>query len=218
MVYCMSDIHGEWDRFKKMLELIQFSAQDEMYIIDDVIDRYPQGIDILFEIMGHSNIHMILGNHEQMLLDTLGPNNVIGRRELWKQNGGYGTYNDLVYQRTPEERRKIIEYLMDLPDCIEIEVKGRKFHLVHGIVSENRDMRLWGRPDKDMTEPMKDTTIIVGHTPTIYLNAESEDDNEEPFRIWYGNGIICIDCGRGHEVEERCLACLRLDDMKEFYV
>ena len=29
MVYCISDIHGEWDRFKKMLELIQFSEQDK---------------------------------------------------------------------------------------------------------------------------------------------------------------------------------------------
>ena len=84
MVYCMSDIHGEWDRFKKMLELIQFSEQDELYIIGDVIDRYPQGIDILFEIMNHTNMYMILGNHEQMLLDTLGPNNVVGSRELWK--------------------------------------------------------------------------------------------------------------------------------------
>ena len=218
MVYCMSDIHGEWDRFKRMLELIQFSEQDELYIIGDVIDRYPRGIDILFEIMDCPNIHMILGNHEQMLLDTLGPNNVIGSRELWKLNGGYTTYFDLVHQRMPEERRKIIEYLIGLPDYFDIKVNDRNFHLVHGIASDDRETRLWGRPDKDMVTLMKDTTIIVGHTPTIYLNPESEDKNEEPFRIWYGNGIIGIDCGCGHEVEECRLACLRLDDMKEFYV
>lgn len=56
------------------------------------------------------------------------------------------------------------------------------------------------------------------HTPTIHLNVACEDEKEEPFCIWYGNDIACFDCGCGHEVEKRRLACLSLDDMKEFYV
>ena len=76
MIYCMSDIHGEADRFHTMLEMIHFSDKDTLYIIGDVIDRYPGGIDILREIMETPNMVMLLGNHEQMCLDTLGPNNV----------------------------------------------------------------------------------------------------------------------------------------------
>ena len=37
--YVMADIHGEIDRFHAMLDLINFSADDQLYIIGDVIDR-----------------------------------------------------------------------------------------------------------------------------------------------------------------------------------
>ena len=47
MIYVMSDIHGEYNRYKAMLEKIQFSDNDTMYIIGDVIDRKPGGVDIL---------------------------------------------------------------------------------------------------------------------------------------------------------------------------
>ena len=73
MVYCISDIHGEIDKFHAMLELIRFSETDTLYVLGDVIDRYPGGVDILLEIMQSKNIIMIKGNHEQMMYDDLGP-------------------------------------------------------------------------------------------------------------------------------------------------
>ena len=78
MIYCMSDIHGELDRFKAMLDLINFSSDDTLYIIGDVIDRHPGGVEILKIIKDTPNMFMLLGNHEQMCLDTLGPNSVYG--------------------------------------------------------------------------------------------------------------------------------------------
>ena len=56
MVYCMSDIHGEYDRYMAMLDLIQFSEQDTLYILGDVIDRKPDGIEILQDIMNTDEI------------------------------------------------------------------------------------------------------------------------------------------------------------------
>lgn len=42
---------------------------------------------------------------------------------------------------------------------------------------------------------------------------------DEDYSIWHGNGIIDIDCGCGNlNAPHRRLACLRLDDMAEFYV
>ncbi len=49
--YVMSDIHGEADRFHAMLEKIHFSDDDTLYILGDVIDRGPDGISLLREIM-----------------------------------------------------------------------------------------------------------------------------------------------------------------------
>ena len=101
MIYCMSDIHGELDRFKAMLDLINFSSDDTLYIIGDVIDRHPGGVEILKIIKDTPNMFMLLGNHEQMCLDTLGPNSVYGSRRLWLENGGSNTYRELLYALLP---------------------------------------------------------------------------------------------------------------------
>ena len=62
-------------------------------------------------------------------------------------------------------------------------------------------------------------TIICGHTCTYFLNLYTEGhDENSPFKIFYAPGIIGIDCGCGNETDLRRLACLRLEDMHEFYV
>ena len=45
--YVISDIHGEVDRFYAMLAKIQFSVDDTLYILGDVIDGGPGGIILL---------------------------------------------------------------------------------------------------------------------------------------------------------------------------
>ena len=52
----------------------------------------------------------------------------------------------------------------------------------------------------------------------IYCMSDIHGDMDSPFAIWFGSGIIGIDCGCGNKTENRRLACLRLDDMREFYV
>lgn len=71
--YLMSDIHGEADRFHAMLKKIGFSKEDILIILGDVIDRGPDGIDLLLEIMDMPNVIMLLGNHEYMMLQYLSP-------------------------------------------------------------------------------------------------------------------------------------------------
>lgn len=53
MVYCVSDIHGELDKFERLLTLTQFSENDHLYVIGDAIDRCAMGVDILRLIMIH---------------------------------------------------------------------------------------------------------------------------------------------------------------------
>ena len=215
MIYCMSDLHGELDFFQEMLEQIHFSDTDHLYILGDVIDRGTGGVDILEQIMDAPNMTMLLGNHEQMCLSTLGPCNEVGVRDLWRYNGGATTYRELLYHRTPQQRNRILRFLSGLPDHLDLTVDGQKFHLVHGCPGEDHETRIWGRVEPDSTSPYPDTVCIVGHTPTVFLT----DKTDEVYSIWHGNGVIDIDCGCGHlNVMNRRLACLRLDDMAEFYV
>ena len=68
MIYCVSDIHGELDKFERLLALIQFSENDHLYVIGDAIDRCARGVDILRLIMDTPNMTMLLGNHRIMSL------------------------------------------------------------------------------------------------------------------------------------------------------
>ena len=191
MTYCMSDLHGEKDLFDKMLEKIQFSSLDHLYILGDVIDRGPHGVELL-------------GLHQE-----------IGARELWRQNGGMSTYRTLLYRRTSRDRHQILRFLAGLPDHLDITVNEQKFHLVHGCPGSDREMRIWGRVDENTVSPYPDTLCIVGHTPTVFLSCSPGS----AFSIWHGKGVLDIDCGCGHRNEPlRRLACLRLEDMTEFYV
>lgn len=51
MHYCLSDIHGEFDRYQAMLEEIHLTDDDTLYVVGDVIDRAPGGVDVLEDIM-----------------------------------------------------------------------------------------------------------------------------------------------------------------------
>ena len=80
MVYCIADIHGEYNRFFAMLGQIGFSDTDTLYVLGDVIDRGKHGVETLMDIIVRPNVQMILGNHEQMCLATLGANSEVGAR------------------------------------------------------------------------------------------------------------------------------------------
>ena len=71
MVYVMSDIHGNINKYEKMLMLINFSEEDELYVLGDVIDRGAEGVRILEDIMNRPNRQMLKENHELMAVDTL---------------------------------------------------------------------------------------------------------------------------------------------------
>ena len=44
MTYVISDLHGRYDLYLEMLERIQFSPEDTLYILGDVADRNKGGI------------------------------------------------------------------------------------------------------------------------------------------------------------------------------
>ena len=99
-------------------------------------------------------------------------------------------------------------------------VNGTDYLLVHGAPRElcperedQRDFAIWERmsPDAELPEGV---TVIFGHTPTL----DYQPDN--PLKIWYGECMIGIDCGSGFPEgwpERGRLACLRLEDLSEFY-
>ena len=237
MIYVLSDIHGQSRRFDSILNQINLRPEDTLYVLGDVIDRNPDGIRILRRIMAMPNVKMLLGNHELMMLETLyfgAPDNAKcpeyyfeKRKALWYRNGGRITHNYLNRIKK-SVRQEVFEYVFNLPLNYQITVNGKKYILVHGAPTflypdgtgkyhDEREFAVWKRFDFDLPT-LEDATVIFGHTPTNCYQICN------PMKIWYGESWIGIDCGCSYPEHGDAwsgyfgrLACLRLDDMTEFY-
>ena len=71
MIYVMSDIHGEYDKFKEVLKQINLQKEDLLYVLGDVVDRGPHPMEILLKMMEMPNVIPIAGNHELKALKCL---------------------------------------------------------------------------------------------------------------------------------------------------
>lgn len=225
MVYVMSDLHGCYDAYVKMLKKISFSKEDVLYILGDVVDRGPNGMRILLDIAKRENVILFRGNHDLqagiLLLNLYRleegscPKELIGAYEGWLSDGGKSTLAEYL-QLSEEEREVVLKVLRKSLISKEIEVNGKKFLLAHTVpeVDFICDYEEWTEEDYTIGEPdydevyFDDMYIITGHTPTGYINRNSTG------KIWMGNHHIAIDCGA---VFGYTLGCLCLDTMEEFY-
>ena len=211
-VYVMSDLHGDWAHFKLMLLKIRFSKSDQLYIIGDVVDRGPHSIKLLQFIRQQENMTLLMGNHDLMLLQGLAHFDNPDSADWFDPQ----TYAE-VCQLSAEERAALAQYLSTLPLFLTVSGGGQGSFLVHACPApqgsssaDALEYFLWTRVSPDSTFDMP---VIAGHTPTAYYQEKI------PLRIWRNGNFTDIDCGTAFRsvVPGGCLACLRLDDNKEFY-
>ena len=214
-----------------MLEEINFSDEDTLYILGDVADRGEHSIKILYDMSMRANVIPMMGNHEHMAEYILRKLNVeITEQNLenwnadiikavteWYENGGYPTSKEFS-GLSHDDREYILDYLREFLFYDEITVGENTFVLVHGGLpdfSPEKDLddyhpilSLYTRTDYSKTY-YPDKYLVTGHTPTFSFAPECDG------RIYMKNRHIAIDCGVCHG---KNLGCIRLDDFKEFYV
>jgi serine/threonine protein phosphatase 1 len=221
--YVISDIHGCYKEFLKMMDLINFKEYDELFILGDVIDRGDKPLDVIDYIMSHSNISLIKGNHEEFFIDYYNGD----KSYMWFFNGGQTTYDQLE-ERGCEYEEKLYEFISSLPlikviekyilvnSTLDFKNKYNNLSLEEFLNEQEKDICLWGRDNIGKEKQYKDYKVICGHTPVQVINETSRD---EEIKILHRKGNIYMDCGCCFgNCEGGKLACLRLDDMKEFYV
>ncbi len=235
MIYVTSDLHGcDPAVLKGLLKQANFSDRDFLYVLGDVADRGESGAELYLWLTQMPNAELILGNHEGLLLacgflfaevsdDSLAALTMenMALMENWLQNGGGPTIKGFrkLLKQDPELVEGILDYLGDCPLYKCVQVRGKKYLLVHAGLENFRR----GRPLEDytpeellMARPGPDTvydlgpewTVVFGHTPTELLNPKSRD------RALRGRGWICIDTGAARGGSPMLL---RLEDGKEFY-
>lgn len=235
MVFVTSDIHGNWEKYKALLDKLPLTnPENTLYILGDFIDRGNDGCKILLDAMQRPNIVPVLGNHEltaamcipwilqevtDQSLSELGEDQV-GALQEWILNGGTPTLRELK-KLNISKRKAILEYIREMDVYIEVEAGGRSFLLTHAGLNhfvpdkpfdeyELTDY-LFGRSILEQ-EFYSDKFLVYGHTPTQILHKQL---GESPTNdIIFYKSQIAIDCGCGFGGP---LGCLCLDTMESSY-
>lgn len=231
-IYVTSDLHGySLKKLQNKLEEIEFGFNDLLYILGDCIDRGTDGLDIIRWVMSQSNVTLLLGNHEAMLLDNqflFDGDSIPAVLDLkgeqrnsycvWTSNGGYATI-DSMQRFSDSQIKHIFRFLEKAPLYKEIEVNGKKFILTHsglGSFALDKPLHEYSRFDLLWTRPTLNTRyyedgrkVIFGHSPTVLFGSEFRG---KPI---FTDTWINIDVGAGIGLQP---LILRLDDMKRFYI
>lgn len=227
MHYVISDIHGCYDLFRRLLEKLSFSDRDLLYFLGDAADRGPEGIAVMQDLMRRGNAVCLLGNHEDMFrICARG----YGKRLRWSEreayrrsfrnwtlrNGGQITWD--AWTSLPErERQELLDWMESLPSWQELTVNGVDFLLSHagvGAWAPEKDLKscelydfIWERMDYDRVY-YKDKLLVTGHTPTFFI------DRSRAGQIIMQNNHIALDCGA---VYTGTLGCLCLETLECCY-
>lgn len=223
MTYVMSDLHGCWREYQEALEKIAFTSSDKLYIIGDIVDRGPDVVPLLKDVMKRDNVQLLAGNHEYMGLRVLGKLCKGGLKTrladltpddtemfiLWMNDGGIGTLRQLK-QCGDETLRRAAAYLVELPLYEEVSAGGRDYLLVHAGLEPfqpGKPLEEYGPAEllfhrADYSRPyFQDRYTITGHTPTFFIEGAQEG------YIFHRNNHIVIDCGcvYGYRLGVYCL-------------
>lgn len=243
--YVISDIHGCYKTFLKLLDNIKFTDNDKLYILGDIIDRGPESYELYQWVRNRheKNVFMILGNHEDMFIENI---NVLKKfkkefidlnekrktiyfknffaKTAFVGNDHYGTIRQILKTQSADDILEMSDFFNKLPLFYKIEINNKEWILVHAdctfpLEKTAKDIFIWSRDLTTKGYGIQGKNIIFGHTPTI-----CEEYNEEG-QIQYEEGKIKsenyskinIDCGCVFNRKNSCLGILRLDDLKPFY-
>lgn len=226
MIYAVSDLHGCYDAWLRALDAISFSPSDTIYVLGDAVDRGPEPVRLLRDMMDRPNVIPLLGNHEYMAASVLtrlaveitagNAGSYLTAEDLlahafWMQNGG-GVTLEAFRRLSRTGQADILDYLGEFSLYEEVSAGGRDFVLVHAGFEPfipGKPLADYGVESTLFTVPacqdsyFPDRWLVTGHLPT-------------PGRR------ICRD-GRHYSIDCGCcfggaLGILRLDDLQEFHV
>lgn len=213
MRYIVSDIHGCYRQYQMLLEKIGFSREDELYVLGDVVDRGPEPMKVLQDMMRRSNVIFILGNHDFAMYslmkrltveitednyDKYLTTDILSAYNLWLQDGGQVTAEQFRKLSYPE-KMDMLDYIAGASLYEVIENNGKEYRLVHAGLANFE-------PDKDMDEydlydfleervdytkryyPEKNIFLVTGHTPTVFIKDWGKPE------VYRENGHIVMDC------------------------
>lgn len=229
-IYCISDIHNDLDSFCKMLDLIKFTKDDEMYILGDIFDRGSDPFGLYKKIRNHENIFSIMGNHELSLARSIYEYEKYENEQRNDREPVNQSHRQLLKRLEGASLAEFLDWIIKMPFQREIVVEDRKYLLAHAGTTNPDEgawfhFHLWGKlPDDRFWENgIEGYVSVVGHFTTNVVRKELGEKQVYPNAVWSNEkkNVYAIDCGNGYRseyLEFVRLGCLRLNDHQCFYV
>ena len=220
-IFVISDLHGQYDLFLKLLEKINLKREDLLVIMGDICDRGEKSYEIYMKCMkmiklGY-NLKFILGNHEDMLLEDL-ENDYPIRYET-----EYSVYRNSKYFKKKSIKDwhegnflVEIEWLVKWMEDSPLAILGNENIFVHAgldlqtaLKEQERETVLWTREEFWLMENVeleeyRGKNTYFGHTPNINGRISQKTDK-----------ISGIDCGAFFT---HFLGCVEVKSKEKIYV
>jgi serine/threonine protein phosphatase 1 len=217
MNYVISDICGNYQKFKELMDNVLINDSDTLYVLGNTVDFGDEPMELIEDISMRSNVYAVAGardylaarmlyGFDKMLKGGTTPDaSYISEMTEWVANGGQTTL-DGFRTLDADAREGVLDYLTEMTLYEEANVKGKTYILMsRGIANYDADTDLEDYEPEDFfaddaeAPQIEDAIVVVGGEPTASGKIERD-----------GN-VIRINCGAK-------LACLCLDNGKEFYV
>lgn len=190
----IGDVHGHYEGLMALMESVSPGIDDQVYFLGDLIDRGPDSAQVV-GFVKESPYTCLLGNHEQLLLDSFpGGRAFSPALQAWLYSGGRATvasYGDAGILLDHVEWMKTLPTYLDLGDLWLVHAG---VHPRMALEDQTIQEFCWIRDEfHSTTRPyFENKTIITGHTITFTL------PNVAPGEVAQGCGWIDIDTGAYH--------------------
>lgn len=225
MRYVISDVHGNYNLLVKLLKKIQFSKNDILYVLGDVIDK-GKDVDKLLNLLLvklKDNAIVLAGNHEyefvKFIYDLIEKD--ASDDEIIKSSQKFLNIKTITFEQI--DMIMNMQYYYEEEDFILVhagipfDLRGNPISLKDATIE---DLVYDRRFKNENFLPPNIKCVIFGHTPTNFINGQQGkiikyqkqntigDKPSDYYKIHIdtGNYITGI------------LGCLCLDDMREIYV
>lgn len=183
--FAIGDLHGHYTEFVSLLDVLERQAAfhlrfDHLVLLGDLVDNgheVKQLLDHVYKLQHDypEHVHVIRGNHEDLLLDAFDPSHPrYGDYYLWYNQGGKETLKSFIpsgltdYEKAivqPEELigKTLLDWLASLPYYYETP----DYFFVHGGVLPDVLLK-----DHDFTDP--DTLYKMLWIRDEFINSKFE--------------------------------------------
>lgn len=192
--FIISDVHGNNTLFRKSLKTVRLKKSDKLIILGDLIDRGKDSKGVLDTILlmqeNGFEIEILLGNHEEMFLESFKDSNNLNK---WMLNGGDKTLQSFLTSQIEKIPTKYIDLIKSFKTHLELE----NYILVHAAVNmkisnpfQDINTLLWEREPNNFLDLnwLGERKVIHGHHPKTKKEIDEAIKNRNPI-IGIDNGV-----------------------------